>query len=63
MGRASAVMTPEGKRLLLAAGLAFAFMLALVWGWRWMRRHDDDFAPVEEADDASGFDADAEVVP
>ncbi|MBA4246870.1 MAG: hypothetical protein C0444_01045 [Microbacterium sp.] len=29
------------------SGLAFAFMLALVWGWRWMRRHDDDFAPVE----------------
>jgi hypothetical protein len=29
------------------SGLAFAFMLALLWGWRWMHRHDDEFAPVE----------------
>jgi hypothetical protein len=29
------------------SGLAFALMLALVWAWRWMRRHDEEFATVE----------------
>jgi hypothetical protein len=29
------------------SGLAFALLLALVWGWRWMRRHDEPFATLE----------------
>ncbi|MEN9620848.1 MAG: hypothetical protein RL499_1041 [Actinomycetota bacterium] len=29
------------------SGLAFALMLALVWAWRWMRRHDEEFGTVE----------------
>lgn len=29
------------------SGLAFALLLALVWGWRWMRRADEPFAAVE----------------
>lgn len=29
------------------SGLAFALLLALVWGWRWMRRRDEPFETVE----------------
>lgn len=29
------------------SGLAFALLLALVWGWRWMRRRDEAFDTVE----------------
>lgn len=29
------------------SGLAFALLLVLVWGWRWMRRDSEPFAPRE----------------
>lgn len=29
------------------SGLAFALLLVLVWGWRWMRRRVEPFEPVE----------------
>ncbi len=29
------------------SGLAFALLLVLVWGWRWMRRADEPFPPLE----------------